>query len=82
MSVAHYTDNPTDFTEHSPDGNQVSVDKWTHLTAHSRSMGPFGYLAGQASLTRLSPNGLLDDMTSNSFASVQGDSRRSSIPFQ
>ena len=41
------------------------------------------WLPGRTSFTyTLSPNGLLDDMTSNSFASVQGDSRRSSIPFQ
>ena len=37
-------------------------------------MSPFGYLAEQASLTGNEPNSQLDDMTSNNFASVQGDS--------
>ena len=60
------------------DGNQVTVDNWTYLTSHSRTMNPFGCLAEQASVAGYEPNVQLDDMTSNNFASMQGDSELSS----
>ena len=53
MSLAHYTDNPTECPR-TLDSNLVAVDNWTYPTAHSRSMGPFGYLFEQASLTKVS----------------------------
>ena len=65
MSVKHYSDNPTNFTEHTLDGNQVTVDSWANLS-------PLGYLAEQVSITGYESNAQLDDMTSNNFASVQG----------
>ena len=79
MPFAHYTDNPTDFTEHTLDGNQVTVDNWTYPTAHSRSMNPFGFLAEQASLAGYQPHAQVVDTTSINFASVQGDSELSSM---
>ena len=45
MSFGRFSDNPTDFTEHTLDGNQVTVDNWTTLSAHSGTMSPFGYVA-------------------------------------
>ena len=56
------------------DGNQVAVNSGTNPTAHSSLMSPFGYLVEQASLIGKEANSQLDDMTSNNFASVQGDS--------
>ena len=79
MSLAHHSDNPTDFTEHTLDRNQVTVDNCTNLTAHSRTMSPYGYLAEQASMKGYEPNAQLDNMTSNNFALIQGDSEMSSI---
>ena len=78
MSSAHYTDNPTDFTEHTLDGNQVTVDSWTHKTANSRLMIPFGYLSEHATRQGYEPKAQLDDMNSHNSASIQGDSEMSS----
>ena len=69
---------PTDFTDHTLDGDQVKVDNLTKPTAHSNLMSPFGSLAEKASSTGYEPNAQLDGETSNNFASVQGDSGMSS----
>ena len=78
MSLAHYSDNPTDFTEHSLDANQVTIDIWTNLTALSRAKSPFASLAEQASITSYEPNAQLKDTTPNNSAPTQGDSEMSS----
>ena len=79
MSSAHYTDNPTDLTETTRDGNPTTVSDCNNPSAHSRLRSPFDHLPEQASPTGYEPNDQLDDMTSNNFASMQSDSGLSSI---
>ena len=79
MSVARYTGNPMDFTERTLDGNRVTLDNWINPSAKSSVRSTSGCLAEQASLTGYEPNEQLDDMTSNNFSSVQGDSGMSSV---
>ena len=69
MSFAHYTDNPTECPL-TLDSNLVAVENWTYPTAHSRSMGPFGCLSEQASLTKVSLSG---EQTSSMFFTVSQD---------
>ena len=49
---------------HGQSNNLVAVENSIYPTAHSRSMGPFGYLFEQASLTKVSLSG---EQTSSMF---------------
>ena len=55
-------------------GTQVTVDDWTNTTPHSYEPKQFGYLSETTSHTGYEINAQLDDMTSNHFASIRGDS--------
>ena len=67
MSFAHYTDTHTDLNEVTFDDDKVTINSWTTLSAHSRTVSPFCHLSEQASITDYEPNAQLDDMTSHSF---------------
>ena len=62
ITKMHNTDNPTDVHEYTLEGTTGQTPK------------QFGYLAETTSHTGYDPNAQLDDMTSNQFASICGDS--------
>ena len=55
---------------HRQSSNLVAVENSTYPTAHSRSMGPFGYLFEQASFTKVSLSG---EQTNSIFFTVSQD---------
>ena len=65
--AVHYTDNPTDFAEHTEHADHVTVNHRTTHTAYSRTGTQLCCLAELASHTGCELKAQLDEMSSNNF---------------